>query len=486
MPKFFTIKNIIYFLLFVALLVDISFSFRQHTRIGLDGDMALIIVPSTSYKKVLDDPLGFSVLTKKESYPATNRFFAHWFMAKYFKSVPFFFQNFTTPINSVFLSCALAKTIIQVLIILLLAYCITSRSDTLVKDFLLAAALLTPLFQTEGYNRVIGIIDWSTTYTFFYALPLAFTILFFIPFYNAYFLQKKNTFSITKHIWLIFLTFFISFNGPLIPGVILVLCPMVLMYYWLKAYKENANYSFIKQVCKSILSIPKPLFFNFTFVSVLSLYSLYLGSYNSENSTFNLPLAERYARLASGIKNLFTEGIAFSLIISMIVLNTIIIVWKFRNEQDAKKILSVIKWLSAFSLVYIYLLPLGGTRVYRPDIIRFDTLMPITLGVFFTFGISTLFIIKKSLRVYKFTYMVIVFVFLFHYMDEDNSLFHNNKNEREAMEKIAQSPENIVEIRSDVTVLSWEKITDYHQSELNSTLMQYWGITKEKKLYYQK
>ncbi len=486
MPKFLTLKNIFYFILFTSLLFDITFSFKQHSRMNLDGDMAQIIVPSNSYKKVLSDPLGFSVLIKKEMYPATNRFFAHWFMAKYFKSVPFFLQYFTPPIESIFFSCALAKTSTQVLIIFLLAYCVSMRSNTPGKDILLAAALLTPLFQTEGYNRIIGIIDWSTTYTFFYALPLAFTLLFFIPFYSVYFLHRKNSFSIATHLVLVFLAFFISFNGPLIPGVILILCPLVLLYYGYIAYKASVPRPFIKQVYEAILSIPKPLLFYFTLVSALSLYSLYIGSYNSENNTFNLPIYERYGRLVNGIKNLFTEGIAFSFILLVIVLNTIIISWKFIQEKNARKILSALKWVGVFSVLYLLLLPLGGTRIYRPDIIRFDTMMPVTLALFFAFGISTLFLLKRNAGVYKFAYTTIIFMFLFHYMDADNSLFHNNKNEREAMEKIAHSSEKIVEIPGDVTVLSWKKITDYHQSELNSTLLQYWGVTKEKKLYYQK
>src|SRR5688572_14574724 len=92
-------------LLFIA---DTSYSFLQcYYMMRPDGDMAGIILPSPSYIKVLQDPLGFGVILRDEVYPATNRFFTHAFMGSYFKTVPFFFQTFTTPIKSLFLSMAI-------------------------------------------------------------------------------------------------------------------------------------------------------------------------------------------------------------------------------------------------------------------------------------------------------------------------------------------------------------------------------------------
>jgi len=484
--KFLFLKKIFYAALLIAVLFDVCFSFKQYSRFPLDGDMAGGVVPANDVKKILADPLGISVLLKKEVYPNPNRFFAHWSVYKYFRTMPTFLQNFTSPIDSVYLSCTIAKIITQVLLIFLLAYCASIYPNTKGKDTLLAAALITPLFQTEGYNRVIGIIDWSAAYTFFYAVPLIFTILFFLPFYNTYFLNKKNSFNIFTYLLLILLAIFISLNGPLIPGVAILVCPITLIYYWHTLYKKTEENGVIKKMYISASAIPKPLLFYFSLLSFLSLYSLYLGSFNSLNSSFNLPIYERYIRLAQGVKNLFTEGPAFPLIILMILLNVGIIIWKYNKEPDFSKVISIPKCFVVFSILYILLLPLGGTRMYRPYIIRFDTIMPVTLGAFFLFSVTALFLLKKITGFYKLIYFAITFAFLFHYMDEDNSLFHNNIKEKAALEIIAKSPEKIVEIPSDVTVLSWVKITDYTQSDLNATLIQCWGITKEKKLYYQK
>ena len=115
-------KRIVYILFVLFLLSDIVFSFIQHFHVSLDGDMASIIMPSKAYQAVLDDPFGMNVLFNDSVYPATNRFFAHWFMSGYFKTVPVLLQHITNPIDSIYLSCAIAKTGIQFLIIFLLAY----------------------------------------------------------------------------------------------------------------------------------------------------------------------------------------------------------------------------------------------------------------------------------------------------------------------------------------------------------------------------
>jgi hypothetical protein len=92
-------------------------------------------------------------------------------------------QSFVDPIDSIYLAGALAKIFIQILILTLLSFYITGRQKVLISDFLTAAVLVIPLFQTNGYRSYMGIIDPSITYTFFYALPCAILLLFYLPFY---------------------------------------------------------------------------------------------------------------------------------------------------------------------------------------------------------------------------------------------------------------------------------------------------------------
>ena len=171
-------KNI-YILLLLLFLIDVGYSFIQHFYVSLDGDIAAIVMPSKEYQQVLKDPFAWKVITKDSIYAAPNRFFAHWSMSAYFKNVPLLLQNFVSPVNSIYASSALAKTGIQVFMIFILSVYISEKKSLFSKEFLVAAVLITPLFQTFGYNGLMGIIDKSITYTFFYALPLALLLVFF-------------------------------------------------------------------------------------------------------------------------------------------------------------------------------------------------------------------------------------------------------------------------------------------------------------------
>ena len=67
-------KRVIY-LLFILLITDLSYSFVQHLKMPLDGDMAECILPSKELQKIFEDPLGLTVISKNAVYPNHNRFF---------------------------------------------------------------------------------------------------------------------------------------------------------------------------------------------------------------------------------------------------------------------------------------------------------------------------------------------------------------------------------------------------------------------------
>ena len=218
----------------------------------------------------------------------------------------------------------------------------------------------------------------------------------------------------------------------------------------------------------------------------MSLYSLYIGRNNPIFYNQNLSIFERYLRIPTGLYYLLTQKIGFLCLISFIVINIFIVIRYFKNAKT-QKILSLFKWIGLFALLYILLLPLGGYKNYRPFIIRYDTFMPITIGLFFMYGITTYYLIRniprKSIK-YLYVFFVILFSSIFTFADEPE--FNKNHYEKIALEKISQSTEKIVVIESNCTVLSWEKITDPKESELNGQLLEIWRITKDKKLYYQK
>jgi len=222
-------KKTLILLILALLLADIGYTFLQNYYTPFDGDMAGGIVPAKDVKPILESPFGIKIFTDHTTYPNPNRFFCHWSFYKYFNSVPLFLQNFTSPINSAYLSCGLAKTLIQVILIFILSLLISG--GILKFDFLVAAILITPLFQTNGYRSYMGIIDPSTTYTFFYALPTILILIYFTPLFLKHFygLELKRM-KYIKYLW-IPLALISSLSGPLNPGISLVISLLIFKYF---------------------------------------------------------------------------------------------------------------------------------------------------------------------------------------------------------------------------------------------------------------
>ena len=179
-------------ILLLLLFIDWGHTYLQcYERMMVDGDMIALILPAQPLKKVLEDPLGLSVLLHDEVYNATNRYFSHVIMMHTFRNLPLFFQNFTDPIDSIYVSLAFASTMVQVVIIVLLAFysvstlnIINKKNNLRFTNLVIAMVLITPLFQFHGYNNYMGILNLSLTYTFSYALPLIFILLYFLFFYT--------------------------------------------------------------------------------------------------------------------------------------------------------------------------------------------------------------------------------------------------------------------------------------------------------------
>ena len=123
LPVFISMKIVFKISLALLLIAYFFISFKRYNVMMLDGDMAPIIMPSPAYAQVLKDPFGINVLLTDTSYPATNRFFIHYTFSNYFKTVPNLLQSFASPLDSVYLSCALAKLLIHIFLIYIIANC---------------------------------------------------------------------------------------------------------------------------------------------------------------------------------------------------------------------------------------------------------------------------------------------------------------------------------------------------------------------------
>ena len=470
----------IFLLLF--LLLDAGYSFVQHLHVPLDGDMTAIILPTDSYQKVLQDPFGLGVL-KGERYAAPNRFFVHWPMSAYFLHVPIWLQRFTNPVDSLYLASALAKMAIQLLLIALLAAFATANNKFRWKDGLLGAALATPFFQTGGYNLQMGLVENSITYSFFYPLPLAMLGVFLLPFYRSETKGEPLKLPIWQHLLMLFLTVALPLSGPLVPAVVLLACPLVLVKIGCQIFAEQPDQPIFRRAAQTLRKLPKPLLFYFLLISLLSLWSMYLGRFNLENPAQAAPLAERYLALLKGIGSIFTQKLGLPLLALGIAAN-VFLLWKNAPTALRQHLFSLGKWLGIFAVAYLLLLPLGGYRSYRPLIIRHDTLMPVTLCGVFYYCVTAFHLLRKMEWKWRRSYAVGAVVFAVMFTAADLPEFGRNDCERAALQRIARSTEKVVKLESDCPVMAWSKITDPNDSETNALLLKQLAITETGRLYF--
>lgn len=470
-------KRIILVALSVFILADIGYSFFQFYNTCLDEDIGALCL---RYNELMKDPFGISVITENAFYGGTNRFFVHWLAKEYFTNVPFFFQHFTTPINSVYLSCACLKIATHIFLLWLLASFISGTKNIFKYNFIIAVVLITPLFQTSGYNMYMGIINKATSYSVFYAFSTGLLLLYYQWFYFHYRQKEGHGLHFSFHIRLALFAIVLAFNGPLIPGMALIVSLLTFLFF----LKESDDDLPLIQKIIHVFKTHKAYLLHSTFLCVLCLYSICIGKNNSENFAEPASFLTRYSRIPMGLYYIFTQKPGMWMLLLMLLLNVFFIL-KLEQNSSSKKIFSVLKWLGLFTLIYILLLPLGGYRGYRPNIIRVDTFLPVILIMVYIFGVTTHYLLLSPAWNYLKAYRVLIIVFLSIFMWADQPL-HETACERDALQKLSQSSEKIVALDNDCRVMTWMKVYDYHQSELTSEMLYKWGITKEKKLFYLK
>lgn len=200
--------------------------------------------------------------------------------------------------------------------------------------------------------------------------------------------------------------------------------------------------------------------------------------YNNE-----LPLLERYARLPIGLFQILTEKLGWGLVFGFTFLNLFLL--NRMKIEKAKSFLRFYKWIFIFSILYLLLLPLGGYKIYRPNIVRYDTFIPITICLFFLFGSSTFLLLKYWNEKWKRFYVLGVASFLFVFTITDRAEFSKNDCEKTALQTISNSNNTNVILNCNCTILSWEIMDSSANTALIGKLLMQWNITQDLKTFSQ-
>ncbi|MGI4736767.1 MAG: hypothetical protein ACRYG7_16480 [Janthinobacterium lividum] len=466
-------------LLVLAVLTDLALTFYQNYQLMIDGDLAAIVVPRADYAPVLHDPFGWAVLTKNSWYSAPNRFFAHVTMREYCLRVPLLLQCFLSPISSAYAAMALLNTGVQALLLYVLGWYATGTRRLGSRQLWLAMALMAPFFQTTGYNGQMSVVDNSVTYTFFYALPLLLLLVLLWPLYRAARRQQPLREDWPQLVAMLLLAVVLAFNGPLLTGTVLVL----VLGVGLHAARQRLRLPAADRLTK----LPWQAILVWGWLGFLSGYSLFIGRHNSENLTLVLPVWERYKLVPLGIWEELTSKLGLPLLVLGCLANAQLIRRQLPPTAEGQRLGQVLRYLGWFALVYTALLPLGGYRSYRPLILRHDSILPITVGLIGYYALSATYLLGQLRGRPRqwYTLGVVVVAFIFTNADRKLHPKNNNLDERQALALLAQAgPAPVVRLPKACCVLSWYPITSPSESLTNAKLLEYWGITQGRPLYY--
>ena len=467
--------------LVLALLADLAFTYAQNMRLTLDGDIAAIVVPRADYAPVLHDPLGWQVLRTGAWYAAPNRFFSHLLMREYCLSVPLMLQAVVSPITSVYMAQSLLNVAVQALLLYVLAWYATGTRRLRSLRLWVAMALLAPFFQVTGYNGQMAILNNAFTYNFFYAIPLLLLLVLLWPLFRAAYYQQPLQLGWLKLTIMLLLAVVLTLSGPLIGGVSLVLIAGVGLHVVRRRWAPAAAGWRWGPLWPRLLV--------WGWLALWCAYSLYIGRHNTENLLTILPLAERYRLVPYGIFYELTSKLGLPLLVLGCLANAWLVRRWLPATTTTRRIGQILRYLGWFALVYVALLPLGGYRDYRPLILRYDSILPITVGLIGFYALSATYLLRElprqGVRWYRAALVVMALIFI--YADRQLERYNDNACERRMLALLAQpSTTPVVRLPEPCTVLSWETITDPNQSLTNAELLEYWHIMKEHKPYYYK
>ncbi len=467
----------------ILVVIYLVFSFIQHYNMPLLGDLCKIIVPSSGYKAVLQHPLGLPALLEGKTYAAPNRFIAHGSLMGYYRTVPEALQYFVDPVKSLYAATAIAKTLIQAGLMLLIARFSLPYRPFWQWQTMAILVLIAPLFQANGYNLLIGVIDKSVAYTFNYGGSILFVGLFLLPFRKGLPATHDPFHGLT--FWsLMLLAVAMPFMGPLNAPLTLLMIATLVIITWQNHHAYLEQTPLLTRLWKGFWSIHPKVILLFTVASLVALYSLYIGQFNVENQVDSVPLLERFSRLPEGLYQMFLTKPGPPLLLGTIIINSWLI-HKYASDDFRKWYLRILILFGIVALVYTLLLPLGGYRDYRPLIIRRDTYTPVLLGLFWLYGLSTLQLLKtRKTKFVQIAYPILIGAVMVIFLEHDQVRTKNNNCEQYAINKIKESPKDTVKLAVNCSVLSWGSFHNPARSRLKSEALQIMGVLEKDKRYY--
>jgi hypothetical protein len=356
----------------IALLLDLALTGVTFFRIRLDGDLARVAGPVASYRAVLRDPWGLRA-SESTRYPGAGRYMAH-ITTKLWADFAVSVVNVISrePVRSLYLTLALTAVAIQLLFVVIGCAYLHAFRPMSVRQTVASALGLSLFVQLGSLHKFFGILDYSIAYTFAYAFPILALLGFFWPVYRSLLSPEDEPTRLTA-VCLVVAATYLAFNGPLVQPIV-VLVGLFLFIAQLRNRKKR-------------LIVHRRLIPGLGLLGLASIWGMYIARFNSESEAAPL-LGFRYRLLGRGLMELLIRPPSpWLILLTGISLNYLFVRRRLGPREFSRLRVHLLSG-GCFTVLWLALLPLGGFRSYRPLVLRYDTLLPVTLVAVYFFVLT--------------------------------------------------------------------------------------------------
>jgi hypothetical protein len=375
-------KRILFIFLLLFLTGDLLVSAYHYYNLSFDGDLPKIGLPYLYYEKVMTDPFGFDAVFNGEMYSGAGRYMCHWFTVFWCHEIYCVIHSVVKdPVVSIYLSTTAIAMLVHFLFLGLVWLFVRVLVPLTKLQSLMVLSLATIFIQYGEFYHSIGIIDRSPSYIFFYGLQLVLFALWAFPFFNAFHTRHYQLNWVQSIVW-VFFSVYLSFSSVLTQPIWFVVCLLMSLGY-IFSPKDSEWKRFVRSPHIGL---------HFSWFLLLCLYAFYVAQFNNEK-TNTTTLVQRYGLLLKGIYYWITYDLAIPFMTIWLGVNAYLM-HRF-SKVGWHRFKQISFWIALFAVCYIGLLPFGGYRAYRPFILRYDTIMPVTFGLVFLLVSSSIFLVKE-------------------------------------------------------------------------------------------
>jgi hypothetical protein len=236
---------------------------------------------------------------------------------------------------------------------------------------------------------------------------------------------------------------------------------------WLTVFSGSINYAI------QLVTIPFLLYYFRKEKNILLKTTLILSwffgilSYlvnlqNIEGQDSSVTIIMRYGLALKGLFILIFHHIGWAILLLFLYYQ-----FKIYSKNNTLKIdKGIIRSVIGFILLYLILIPMGGYRPYRPYIIRYDVIIPISLCVFGMIIYLNQFLVSiKNYSKILLLFCLILFGFQFYKIDRNA-----NQEEKKILAEIENSKNLKIKVSKGSKFLAWDKIEPWQKDDLNKFL----------------